>query len=145
MQWDTSPNAGFTTFPTPWLPVPASYKQRNVEAEQKDPDSLLNFYKQLIRLRRTQPALRDGAQITVNCHDADVLSFVRKNPNNGESVLVVLNMSNKSKTVSWDLKPQGLSGSSAKPLLAYPKSSAIKASLDTTYLPPFGTLVISIE
>ncbi len=52
MQWDTSKNAGFTTSNTPWLPVPPSYKQRNVEVESKNPNSILNFYKQLIALRR---------------------------------------------------------------------------------------------
>ena len=145
MQWDMSSNAGFTTSSTPWLPVPPSYKQRNVAVEQKDPDSLLNFYKQLIRLRRTQPALRDGKQTTVNCHDADVLSYLRKNPADGESVLVLLNMSNKSKKVTFDLKPQGITGNSAKPLVSYPKTSAISVPLDAISLPPFGTLVGAVK
>jgi alpha-glucosidase len=145
MQWDTSSNAGFTTSPTPWLPVPPSYKQRNVAVEEKDPDSLLNFYKQLIRLRRNQPALRDGQQTSVNCHDADVLSFVRKNPNSGESLLVVLNMSNKSKKVALDLKTQGLTGNTAKPLLAYPKSSATEIPLDAVPIVPFATLVAAVK
>ena len=145
MQWDTSLNAGFTTSPTPWLPVPPSYKQRNVAVEEKDPDSLLSFYKQLIRLRRNQPALRNGQQTTVNCHDADVLSYLRKNPNDGESVLVLLNISNKSKTVAFNLKPQGITGDSAKPLLAYPSTSAIDVPLNAISLPPFGTLVTEVK
>ena len=145
MQWDASTNAGFSTSPTPWLPVSPGYKQRNVAVEGKDPESLLNFYKQLIRLRRTRPAFRDGAQISVDCHDADVLSYLRKNPGTGESVLVVLNMSDKSKTVAFDLNPQGIARSSAKPLLAYPKSSSVKVSLDAIALSPFGTLVVSVE
>jgi alpha-glucosidase len=145
MQWDASTNAGFTTSPTPWLPVPPSYKQRNVRVEQKDPESLLNFYQQLIRLRRTLPALRDGAQTTVNCHDSDVLSYLRKNPNSGESVLVVLNMSNKSKTVAFNLKPQDIVGNSAKPLLSYPKTGAMETPLKAISLPPFGTLIASVN
>ena len=145
MQWDTSSNAGFTTSPTPWLPVPPSYKQRNVAVEEKDPDSLLTFYKQLIRLRRNQPALRDGRQTTVNCHDADVLSYLRKNPHDGESVLVLLNMSNKSKKATFDLKPKGITGNSAKPLLSYPSTSASEVPLDAISLPPFGTLVAGVK
>jgi alpha-glucosidase len=145
MQWDTSNNAGFTTSQTPWLPVPPSYKQRNVAVEEKDPDSLLNFYKQLIRLRRTQRALRNGMQITVNCHDPDVLSFLRKVPIDGESVLVVLNMSNKSKKVAFDLKPQGITGHSAKSLLVYPSQSATEVPLNAVSLPPFGTFVAEIK
>jgi alpha-glucosidase len=145
MQWDASSNAGFTKSITPWLPVPPSYKQRNVAVEEKDPDSLLNFYKQLIRLRRNQPALRDGKQITVNCHDADVLSFVRKNPNAGESLLVVLNMSNLPKNVTFDLKPEGISDSSGKTLLAYPKTIETEIPMSTVPLPPFATLVATVK
>jgi alpha-glucosidase len=145
MQWDTSTNAGFTTSPTPWLPVPPNYKQRNVAVEEKDPDSLLNFYKQLIRLRRTHPALRDGAQITVNCRDTEVLSFVRKSPDDGESLLVLLNMSNKSKTVAFNLKSQGITGNFAKPLLSYAKTSATEVQLNAISLPPFGTLVATVK
>jgi len=145
MQWDTSSNAGFTTSPSPWLPIPPSCKQRNVAVEEKDPDSLLNFYKQLIRLRRTHPALRDGAQITANCHDPDVLSYLRKNPTTGESLLVLLNMSNKSKTVVFNLKPQGITGNSVKPLLAYPKTTAADVLLDAISLSPFGTSVVSVK
>src|SRR5438270_1090161 len=69
MQWDNSKNAGFTTSSTPWLPVPSSYKQRNVEVESKDPSSILNFYKQLMSLRREMPALRDGTYTAVNRQD----------------------------------------------------------------------------
>jgi alpha-glucosidase len=145
MQWDASSNAGFTTSATPWLPVPESYKQRNVAVEEKDPDSLLNFYKQLIRLRRTLPALRDGKQTIVNCHDADVLSYLRKNPGDGESVLVLLNMGNKSTKVTFDLKPQGITGNSGKPVLAYPKTSALDVPLDAVTLAPFATLVAVVK
>jgi alpha-glucosidase len=145
MQWDMSNNAGFTTSATPWLPVPPSYKQRNVAAEENDSGSVLNFYKQLIRLRRNQPALRDGQQSTVNSHDADVLSYLRKNPDGGESVLVLLNMSNQPKKVALDLKPEGIDSNGAKPLLTYPKASPTEVPLDAISLPPFGTLVAAVK
>jgi alpha-glucosidase len=145
MQWDTSSNAGFSTSPTPWLPVPPDYKQRNVAVEEKDPDSLLYFYKQLIHLRRNQLALRNGQQTTVDCHDTDVLCYLRKNPGNGESVLVVLNMSNQPKNVALDLKSQGIIGNSANSLLAYPKTRAKEAPLGRVPLAPFGTLVAAVK
>src|SRR5438132_4067826 len=63
-----------------------------------DRNSILNFYKQLIAIRRDQPALRNGSYEALNRRDADVLSYLRKNPQSGESVLVVLNMSNQPKT-----------------------------------------------
>jgi alpha-glucosidase len=52
MQWDGSPNGGFTTG-KPWLPL-IDPKERNVEAQQADPDSLLNHYRRLIRARRSE-------------------------------------------------------------------------------------------
>jgi alpha-glucosidase len=50
MQWDASPNGGFTTG-EPWLPA-VDPVERNVEAQRTDPDSLLNFYRWLIARRR---------------------------------------------------------------------------------------------
>ena len=51
VQWDSSENAGFTTG-TPWFPVNPNYPQINVADEQNDPDSILNFYKKLLRVRK---------------------------------------------------------------------------------------------
>ena len=145
MQWDTSKNAGFSTSVKPWLAVPASYMQRNVAVEEKNPNSILNFYKHLIALRRDQPALRDGSYQALNPQDADVLSYLRKNPESGDSVLVVLNMSGKPKTLAFDLKPEGISGSSAKPLLSNPNISAPTVPLNALQVAPFGTFVGAVR
>jgi alpha-glucosidase len=145
MQWDTSKNAGFSTSATPWLPVSASYVQRNVAVEEKDPNSILNFYKQLIALRREQPALREGSYEPLNRQDADVLSYLRKNPQSGDSVLVVLNMSNRPKTLAFDLKPEGISGGSAQPLLSNPATSTPAAPLNALQVAPFGTFVGAVR
>lgn len=51
VQWDSSENAGFTTG-TPWFPVNPNYTQINVAAQLNDPDSVLNFYKKLLHLRK---------------------------------------------------------------------------------------------
>ena len=51
MQWSDWKNAGFTTG-TPWLRVNPNYTAINVEKEAQDPDSVLNFYKKLIALRK---------------------------------------------------------------------------------------------
>ena len=52
MQWDASPNAGFTTG-TPWLKVNDNYRQINVAAQENDPDSVLNYYRRLTALRKS--------------------------------------------------------------------------------------------
>ena len=53
MQWDDSPNAGFTTG-KPWLKVNPNYRSINVSAQEKDEDSVLNYYKKLLTLRKSE-------------------------------------------------------------------------------------------
>lgn len=60
VQWNDSANAGFTTG-TPWFTVNSNYKTINVAAEQKDPDSILNFYKKALKVRKAYPALSKGS------------------------------------------------------------------------------------
>ena len=57
MQWNTRENAGFTTG-TPWLKVNDNYTEINVETQDTDPDSVLNYYRKLIALR-TSPAYKE--------------------------------------------------------------------------------------
>jgi len=59
VQWDDSENAGFTTG-TPWFYVNENYKEINVKAEEQNPNSLLNFYKKAIALRKSLHAVRNG-------------------------------------------------------------------------------------
>src|SRR5258707_4588607 len=90
MQWDASKNAGFSTAERPWLPVPPSSAEYNVKAESQDPGAILSFYKQLLALRRNEPALRDGRYLPVNREDPFVLAYLRKNPSSGDAILVML-------------------------------------------------------
>lgn len=52
MQWNSGNHGGFTTADKTWLGVNPNYKQINVEEQLKDPDSILNFYKKMIRVRK---------------------------------------------------------------------------------------------
>jgi alpha-glucosidase len=61
MQWDAGTNAGFSSA-RPWLPVHPDHLQRNVAEQKADPDSLFQFTRQLLALRRQYPALRRGSQ-----------------------------------------------------------------------------------
>ena len=114
MQWSDTPNAGFTTG-IPWLPIPTSYQTNNVATEQKDPGSILNFYRNLIALRKTNKALLDGDWIALNPDDKNVLSYLRRNKD--EAVIVVLNMSPNDERVSFDLSRQGFESVQLKTLL----------------------------
>lgn len=60
MQWSKEANAGFTTG-TPWLQVNANYPQVNVASEEADDNGILAFWRYMIRLRKENPVLREGA------------------------------------------------------------------------------------
>jgi alpha-glucosidase len=104
MQWNDGANAGFSRV-KPWLPVPPSAKTRNVATEQKDQNSVLSFYRQLLALRHKEAALLDGSYIPVNEDDPDVLAYIRRYKD--EVILVALNMSASDQKVKLDLSPLG--------------------------------------
>jgi oligo-1,6-glucosidase len=52
VQWDDSKNAGFTTADKPWFHVNPNYTEINVAAAEKDPDSMLHFYRKLLKFRK---------------------------------------------------------------------------------------------
>ena len=60
VQWDETPNAGFTTAETPWMDVNENYREINVAQQLADPDSILNFYKKAIALRKSVKSVRYG-------------------------------------------------------------------------------------
>ncbi len=141
MQWDDSPNAGFTRG-TPWLPVPLSYKTVNVASELKDPSSVLQVYKSLLALRHQNRALLDGDYVALNESDPNVLSYLRRYKN--EAVLVVLNMSSQPQRVSFDLGLQGFAVQSASTLFTT-MGAGSKVSLSHLSLEPFSVYVGAVS
>jgi alpha-glucosidase len=91
MQWDDSAFAGFSVT-KPWLPVHPDYPRRNVTAQQADPDSLFNFTKKLLALRKQYPALRQGEFIPLETPHSG-LAYLRQTGE--QSVLVALNFSQR--------------------------------------------------
>ena len=133
MQWDQSDNAGFSKG-KPWLPVPASAKTHNVAGEEKDSDSILSFYKQLLKLRHSNKELRDGSYVPINQNDQNVMSYLRVRED--QAVLVSLNMSASPQNVNYELKKNGFA--SAKPLVTSGKSSS---SGDFVSLDAYGVFI----
>src|SRR3989449_10422167 len=114
MQWNDSANAGFSKT-KPWLPVPPSYKTHNVASEQKDSNSALSFYRQLLAMRHKEPALLEGNYVALNADDPHVLTYVRRYKD--EAILVVLNMSAKDQKLQFDFSPLGFSAPKLSVLL----------------------------
>jgi alpha-glucosidase len=78
MPWaKDTPMAGFTAAPDAWLPLDARHRTRAVDAQEGDADSVLNFTRRMIALRKSHAALRDGA-VTNVAEEGQVLSFVRE-------------------------------------------------------------------
>jgi len=149
MQWTSAaPNAGFTSPDVrPWLPIPPSARSVNVETETGEPDSLLNFYKSLLKLRHTEPALMNGNYVTLNPEDQKVFSFLRQAPtSSGRSVLVALNMSDQKQTVSFDLRKQNMKAKVASMLQSnFDVGRRTTLNLNELVLPPFGAIVLGVE
>ena len=76
MQWDFSPNAGFTTG-TPWITPPDNYRSINAAAQMNDPDSIRSWYKMLVTLRRQEPLISDGQIEFLYRQDDRVLAYRR--------------------------------------------------------------------
>jgi alpha-glucosidase len=146
MQWDAlNAQAGFSSDPHTWLPVPSSYTTVNVASEAKDPGSLLNWYEQLIRLRRDLPAMRDGGIAMLNPANPSVLSYIRTAPEGSQPIVVVLNMSATQQTVSLNLSDLGVKAQSAKTLFTNEPSLSGVQRFTSLTLPPFASWIGSVR
>ena len=88
MQWSPEKNAGFTTG-TPWLPVNRNYLLINAADQVSDPDSVYNYYRQLISLRHTHDVIVYGEFIPMLEDDPDVFAYARVL--DGKRLTVLLN------------------------------------------------------
>lgn len=90
MQWDDSPQAGFTEG-TPWLKVNPNYPEINAASQMKDPQSIYSCYKQLIRLRKEHPVFVDGRFELLARESGQIFAYTRDDGK--QRLLVVCNFS----------------------------------------------------
>lgn len=88
MPWNADSHAGFSAA-EPWLPLNGDWQTRNVSAQEHDPDSMLRLYRELLALRRAQPALSRGDFAFVSA-DQDVLRYERRD--GADRLLIALNL-----------------------------------------------------
>jgi alpha-glucosidase len=138
MQWTAEPNAGFTTG-TPWLPVPPSAAIINVEAEKGDLNSLFNWYRSLIRLKKTVPAFEHGADVMLDQENTNVLSWMRQAPG-APQVVVSVNFTAQPQIVNLVSGGAGLKAGNLHTLLKSPGGTDPK-SPDQIELGPFGVYI----
>ena len=142
MQWDGSANAGFTTG-TPWLPVPASAAAINVKAEERDPDSMLAWYKALIRLKKTVPAFENGANIMLDAENTKVLSWMRQ-AHGAPQVVVSVNFTANTEIVNLTIGGAGMKRRRLKTLLKSP-GAIDPVALNRVVLGPYGVYIGEVQ
>lgn len=96
MQWDDSENAGFTTG-TPWKRINENYKDINVAEQEKDPNSVLNHFRKMVKLRNDNKLLVYGNYQLIQAEHPDIYAYTRILDD--KKMLVLLNFSDHSSTI----------------------------------------------
>lgn len=89
-QWNSSSNAGFTTG-NPWLKVNENHTTLNAESQENDPNSVLNYFRKIVKLRKENDVLIYGKYTLLDEKNTKVYAYTREL--NGKKMLVLLNFS----------------------------------------------------
>ena len=89
-QWNATDNAGFTNS-APWIKINADYKMVNAAAQENDPNSILNYFRGMVKLRKELPELVYGKYELLDRENENVYAYTRTL--DGKQVLVLLNFS----------------------------------------------------
>jgi oligo-1,6-glucosidase len=93
MQWKSGTGGGFTTGGKPWLKFNPNFQDLNVALQEKTPNSVLNFYKEIIAFRKNSDIIRYGSFKMFNVKSGRILAFVREYE--GKKLFVVCNLVQK--------------------------------------------------
>ena len=131
-QWDASKNGGFSTG-EPWLKVNDNHTFLNAEAQDKDPNSNLNYFRKMTKLRKSNLALVYGKYTLLDKENPNVYVYTREFE--GKKLLVMLNFSSKKAAVKT-----GLNTSNATVL-----SNNYGGKTSTTELRPYQAVVLELK
>ena len=140
MQWANAVNAGFSPAGvSTWLPVAPDYARGvNVADQEKDPESLLNFYRKALAVRRDNPALVSGDYQPLLEDSKEVLAYMRSTPE--QSCLVAMNMTAEPCQVQLDL----VASAGVKFVFSTHSRPAGVVDLEQLVLAPFEALIAEI-
>ena len=99
VHWNNEPMAGFTSG-EPWINVNPNYKKINVAKQEKDPDSILNFYREMVAFRKHHPTLVYGDFEMIQEENNRVFAYLREDEEN--QYLVIINFSDEENTFELD-------------------------------------------
>jgi alpha-glucosidase len=136
MPWTDSESAGFTSA-RPWLPIPDEHRVRAVAAQEGDPASVLNGFREFMRWRKTQTALQTGAIHFLDTPEP-VLAFTRKAAE--ATLLVVLNLGGEAVSVDipgiGDLRQLDCAG---------PRPGRVQAQHGSVQLPGYAAVFAQVS
>ncbi len=132
MQWENAPQGGFTTG-TPWLKVNPNYASVNVVNQEKDPNSILNYFRKMVQLRKSEPTLIYGDWALVDRTNPSVFAYTRTLA--GKTLLIMLNF--KAKEAKIDTK--GLDLTKAKVLISNQTTPSVFGTLK-----PYEAVVLEL-
>jgi oligo-1,6-glucosidase len=99
-QWDSTNQAGFTTG-APWIKLNPDYKKINEAAEENDPNSTLNYFRKIVKLRKENPVLVYGKYTLLDKDNIAVYAYTRELK--GKKLLVLLNFKSEKASVNTGL------------------------------------------
>ncbi|MCA1063455.1 alpha-glucosidase [Rossellomorea sp. AcN35-11] len=99
MQWSDAENSGFTNG-TPWMKVNPNYKTINVKAQENDENSILNFYKKMIQLKKDENVFTYGIYDLLLEKDKQIYAYTRTGDD--QSMIVITNLSTKEAVCDLD-------------------------------------------
>jgi alpha-glucosidase len=137
MQWSNHPNGGFSPANVEtWLPVNPNYRTGiNVRDQEHNPNSLLNYYKHFLQVRKDSPALVAGQYVPLNTAASEYFAFLRTSDE--QTILVILNFSDKKLDLDFS-RTRGIKGHELQILF----SSAERLK---TVKPPYGLTINPFE
>ncbi|GAB3235013.1 alpha-glucosidase [Algoriphagus aestuariicola] len=135
MQWDSTPQAGFTTG-TPWMKVNENYVEINVAAQEEDPNSILNHFRKMVQVRKENPALVYGKYELVQKEHPEIYAFTRTGE--GQNLMVVLNFSQNPSSIELETLPTDAS-------VIINNYSTLDVNGNTLNLKPYQALIFSVD
>ena len=131
MQWTNEVNGGFTEG-TPWFPVNPNYKTINVAQQSEDSDSVLNFYKRLIKLKKSDDIYTYGEFNLIDDENENIFAYTRKL--NNKTVLVAGNLTDHVASLNLPFEVEA----------SQIKLRGYKNDLDITNMKPFEAFVAEL-
>lgn len=92
MQWNSSINSGFSKH-KPWIEINDNFKDINVEKQINNEDSILNFYKKMIKIRKSNNELIYGEYKLILKNDDSIYAYIREL--NDKKFIIITNLTNK--------------------------------------------------